>query len=69
MTEWIDVNERLPKESDRIRVRLENGNEQMAYFYPDAINWISFYGFDTGHWWNTSDDKKLLKNVTHWKEV
>jgi len=65
--DWVDVNERLPE--DRLRkylVKKVNGEEFPAFFMPDKIIWIAFYGMKTSYWMK-EERGELIHDVTHWK--
>jgi len=65
--EWISVDNHLPKcFAGKFRVRMQNNDEKDAFYYADAMAWISFYGQKTSNWWESSGDHKRLDNVTHW---
>ncbi len=67
MTEWIPVTERLPEGmAGKYTVRLENGDEKKAYYYSDAMAWITWYGHKSCYWWDCSRNNDPLHDVTHW---
>jgi len=67
MSEWIDAEKELPKQSAVIKVKLDNGDETKAYFYKDKMHWVEYYGKKTSYWWH-KETKEPLFNVTHWEK-
>ena len=65
--EWINVKDRLPEEKfERHFVKKENGEEKKAYFMPDKMEWISYYGLKSSFWMETRSGQ-LIHDVTHWR--
>lgn len=65
---WNDIDKSLP-ETDlgiKVKVKLNDNRECFAFFYPDKMSWIAFYGEKPAYFWN-SKTKEPLFNVTHWK--
>lgn len=61
---WNCVENRLPDIlSCKVKVKLNNESELMAYFYADKAQWLST---TPSFFWRCSD-KEPLFNVTHWK--
>lgn len=68
MNQWIDVKHKLPESKfNKYVVKLENGEEKIAFFMPDKIDWIGWYGQKTTYWME-SFSGELIHNVTHWRE-
>lgn len=60
--DWQDIEKGLPKhdgKGNKVKVKLSNGDEFFAYFYPD-INFCKF------HFWH-SVFHEPIKNVKHFK--
>ncbi len=67
---WVDIDEKIPDViAGKFKVRLKNGDERDAFFYEDAIGWISFYGQKTSHWWNADYAHERIDDITHWKTL
>lgn len=65
--EWVDVEKELPKERSGIyKVKLNNGNECIAYFCNDmCCNLMQYFNKPLSYWWD-KETKEPLYNVTHW---
>ncbi len=67
--EWISTKDRIPEVlTGKYRVRRVNGIEMDAFYYRDAMAWISFYGQKTSHWWDAQGYHERLDDVTYWRE-
>lgn len=65
--EWTSVGEKLPNvTSEKFRVKRQNDIETEAFYYLDAMCWISKYGLKTSHWWNAKGMHEGFYDVTHW---
>lgn len=64
--EWISVKDRLPEdEFKKYLVRKENEYQIPAFFMPDKMAWITWYGMK-GSYWMCVVSGELIYNVTHW---
>jgi hypothetical protein len=68
---WNDIEDGLPEIKGlgaKVKVRLSDKSEVFAFFYPDKMQWISFYGEKACYFWH-SKTRLPLFNVTHWKSL
>lgn len=67
-SDWIPfINpNQLHDDRDKVKVKLANGNDVMAYFYRDKGGFINDYTKDTSHFWDCQTEEPLF-NVTHFK--
>lgn len=66
MTEWINCSESLPDcKFKKYLVETKNGQQVPAFFMPDAIAWILYYGLKNSYWMAVSDGK-LIHDVEKW---
>lgn len=64
---WISVEDKLPENGNgKFFVKKENSEEISAFFMPDKIQWVAFYGRKTSYWM-TVDSGELIHNVKYWK--
>jgi len=65
--EWIAIENRLPESKQGIyRVKLENGDQTVAYYCEDKlIEMMHYFDEEPSYWWS-SKAKLPLYNVTHW---
>lgn len=71
MSEWISVEDRLPKENGDYIIYLNDGNPvfDKDIFYKDlvVINIINTAKYDCGKWFYYDDDEwDITDIVTHW---
>jgi len=65
--EWIDFNKERPNDEFSVYlVKKENGEEEKAFFMPDKIAWVAFFGIKTSFWMGKHSGQ-LIHDVTHWK--
>lgn len=63
---WISVDQRLPEDKfKKYLVKKGNGELIQAFFMPDKMIWLAFYGQKTTYWMEVNSGK-LIHNVTHW---
>lgn len=65
---WIKVEDRLPDDKfKKYLIKKGNGAIISAFFMPDKMSWIAFYGKETTYWMEEASGK-LIYNVTDWME-
>lgn len=70
MTEetWNDITNLPTEKSCRVRVKLDDNRETLAYFYADKMDWIEIYGKKPCYFWDCNT-KRPLFNVTRWNHI
>ena len=67
--EWISVEDRLPEDKfGKYLIRKANDEQKQAFFMPDKIAWIAWYGRKTSYWMEVTSGE-LVHNVTHWMPI
>lgn len=70
MSEWIDVEKKLPNgPGDIVMVKLKDGIERKCYYHQDRMNWIYFYLKEGTSYFQDLENYKFLHNVTHWMPI
>lgn len=67
--EWISVKDRLPKDFDIFRVRLNSGEICKAYFHKDGFYWRCYYGHPLTYWEKVDGHENITNLVTHWQDT
>ena len=67
MSEWVNVNDRLPDHSDIVKVLRENGDEIKAYYHSDKMEWLHRYCQFERSYFQSQKNGEWLYDVTHWK--
>jgi len=67
MSDWIDVNEKLPLCSNVVKAKTSDGDEIKCYFHKDRMGWLSNYTKANLTHFQCHKSLKFLDNVTHWK--
>jgi len=66
--DWIDINDKHPIDLlQKYLVKSSDGKVTKAFYMPDRIAWIAFYGKKTSYWMEVGSSD-LLHDVTHWKK-
>lgn len=64
--EWTNVDSSLPEDKfKKYLVKSGNGKIHEAFFMPDKIIWIAWYGKETSYWMEINSGK-LIYNVNEW---
>ena len=67
--DWIDVDKELPEAKfKKYLVKKEYGDPISAFFMPDKIMWIDFYGIKPSYWMAV-DTGELIHDVKYWMEI
>ncbi len=69
--EWKPIEKGLPETKEKgikVKVKLTNGMELFAYFYPDKCHWIATYGQEPCHFWSCITHEPMF-DVMEWKSL
>ena len=67
--QWTDADKELPQNRcKKYLAKKENGETVKAFFMPDKMAWIAFYGQRTSYWMDV-DSGQLVHDVRYWMEA